>query len=206
MEPGSSPGSTPRSTVVARRLEGPEAAELAGLSAVSDEVQHVLACCERLLTALAPPRLPAGSDTDTALVEALWSSALLAYARAFAPQPGALTAGDLSELGLPGDVTSFHDLLLRLREQYAAADAGARGSCSVGVVQGDDGRPVGVAVLATPLPLVDEQAVRQLGSLAFALHGRVDARMQAVQAQVLQRAGELSSAQLAALPVVQVDA
>jgi hypothetical protein len=204
MEAGSAPSAgTP---VEARRLEGPEAVELAALATVSDDVHHVLACCERLVTALSPPRLaPAGGDPDAALVEALWTSALLGYARAFAPRAGVLTTADLEALGLPGDVVGFHDLLLRLREQYASADANPRESCSVGVVEGEDGRPVGVAVLAAPLPLVDSEAARQLGRLAFALHGRVDARMQEAQASVLQRARALSREELAALPLVRAD-
>ena len=61
MEDGSAVDGTP---LEARRLEGP-AAELVALAAVSDDVQHVLACCERLVTALAQPRLPsAGGDPD----------------------------------------------------------------------------------------------------------------------------------------------
>jgi hypothetical protein len=204
MEPGSAPSA--RSSVEARRLDGPEAAELTALAVVSDDVQHVLACCERLVSALAPPRVPpAGGYPDAALVEALWTSALLAYARAFAPRAGVLTTADLEALGLPGDVLGFHDLLLRLREQYGSADANPRESCSVGVVQGDDGTPVGVAVMAAPLPLVDQEAARQLGRLAFALNGRVDGRMQEVQARVLQRAQELTQEELAGLPLVRVD-
>jgi hypothetical protein len=204
MEAGSAPSA--RGSVAARRLDGPEAAELAALATVSDDVHHVLACCERLVTALAPPRLaPGGGDADAALVEALWTSALLAYARAFSPTAGVLTAADLDALGLPGDVAGFHDLLLRLREQYGSVDANPRERSSVGVVEGEDGSPVGVAVLAAPLPLVDEEAARQLGRLAFALNGRVDARMQEVQAEVLQRARGLSRQDLAALPLVHVD-
>lgn len=205
MEPGSAP--TAGSAVTARRLEGPEAAELAALAAVSDDVRHVLACCERLMTALAPPRLgPAGGDPDAALVEALWTSALLAYARAFADRAGVLTLADLDALELPGDVTGFHDLLLRLREQYGSADTNPREGCSVGVVQGDDGQPVGVAVMAAPLPLVDQEAARQLGRLAFALNSRVDLRMEEVQARVLARARELTQEELSSLPLVHVDA
>ena len=205
MEPGSAP--TASSPVAARRLDGPEAAELAALATVSDDVQHVLLCCERLMTALAPPRLgPAGGDPDAALVEALWTSALLAYARAFARRAGVLTTADLDALELPGDVVGFHDLLLRLREQYGSAEANPRESCSVGVVEGDDGRPVGVAVLAAPLPSVDRDAVQQLGRLAFAVHSRVDTRMQEAQARVLARARELTREELAALPLVHVDA
>jgi hypothetical protein len=205
MEAGSAPSA--RKPVEARRLEGPEAEALAALAAVSDDVRHVLACCERLVTALAPPRLPpAGGDPDAALVEALWTSALLAYARAFAPQAGVLTTADLEALGLPGDVVGFHDLLLRLREQYGSADVNPRERSSVGVVEGDDGSPVGVAVLAAPLPPVDAEAARQLGRLAFALHSRVDLRMEQVQAQVLQRARGLGREQLAALPLVRLDA
>lgn len=204
MEAGSA--SSAGRSVEARRLEGPEAAALAALAAVSDDLRHVLACCELLVSALAPARpRPPGGQTDAALVEALWTSALLAYARGFSPQTGVLTTADLDALGLPGDVVGFHDLLLRLRAQYGSADANPREGSSVGVVEGDDGSPVGVAVLAAPLPMVDSEAARQFGRLAFALHGRVDTRMQQAQAEVLQRARALSREQLAALPLVRAD-
>jgi hypothetical protein len=204
MEDRSAPST--RTPLEARRLEGPEAAELVALAAVSDDVQHVLACCERLVTALAQPRLsPAGGDPDGALIEALWTSALLGYGRAFTPGAGGLTKADLEVLELPGDVVGFHELLLRLREQYSSADVNPRESCSVGVVEGEDGSPVGVAVLAAPLPLVDQEAARQLGRLAFALNTRVETRMQEAQARVLQRARELSPQELEALPLVRVD-
>lgn len=204
MEPGSAPFAG--RSVEARRLDGPEAVELAELAAVADDVQHVLACCERLVVALAPPRpAPPGAGQDVALVEALWTSALLAYTRVFAPRAGGLTTADLDALELPGDVLGFHGLLLRLREQYAAVDTNPRERCSVGVVEDDGGEPVGVAVLAAPLPSVDEGAARQLGRLAFALHSTVDARMGEAQARVLQRARALSREELAALPLVRAD-
>jgi hypothetical protein len=204
MESGSVPSA--RGVVDARRLDGPEAAELTALAVVSDDLQHALACCERLVSALGPQRAaPADGHPDAALVEALWTSALLAYARAFAPRAGVLSTADLEALELPGDVLGFHDLLLRLREQYGSADANPRESCSVGVVQGEDGSAVGVAVVAAPLPLVDQEAARQLGRLAFALLGRVDGRMEEVQARVLHRARELTQGELAALPLMRVD-
>jgi hypothetical protein len=173
---------------------------------VSDDVRHVLACCERLVDRARAAAAPAaGGDPDAALVEALWTSALLAYARAFAPQAGVLTTADLEALGLPGDVVGFHDLLLRLREQYGSADANPRERCSVGVVEGDDGEPRSAwpcwprrcrrwtrgrpAARATGL-----RAARQGGPA----HG-------AGAGPVLQRARALSREELAALPLVRAD-
>src|SRR3712207_7458889 len=47
---------------------------------IFEDLQHVLRCCEHLVGALARP------DADGALVEALWTGALLAYARCFSPR------------------------------------------------------------------------------------------------------------------------
>ena len=188
-----------------RRLQLPEADELARTTAVFEDLQQVLRCCEHLVTALAAPAAgPARVDADAALVEALWTSALLSYGRCFSATTQVLEPGDLERLDLPGDVLGFHDALLRLREHYAHPDVNPRESISVGVAE-QDGEPVGVAVVAAPQPSVDDVTVRQLGRVAYALSGLLDARMREVQDRVLRRARELDRAAFAALPVMRLD-
>lgn len=181
-----------------RRLDGPEAAELAGLAAVFEDMQYVLRCCEHLVTALARP------EPDPAMVEALWTGALVGYARCFSGQAGVLTDDDIGELALDGDVREFHGMVKKLRDHYASRHMNPREAFTIGVAQADDGTPAGVAVVSAPRPLVDDPTVRLLGRVAYALSGLVDARMQNAQVKVHSMAGKLSPRQLAELPVVHL--
>jgi hypothetical protein len=182
-----------------RRLDGNEAGELSGLAAVFDDLQYTLRCCEHLVGALG--RL----DADPALVEALWTGALVAYARSFSARTKVLTENDLAELELDGDVTGFHRALLRLRDHYASRHGNPRETFTVGVAQKDDGAAAGVAVVGAAQPGVDDTTVRQLGRIAYGLSGLVDARMQAAQQRVHLVAQGLDARRLTALPLVDVD-
>ncbi|MFP5022306.1 hypothetical protein [Pseudonocardia phyllosphaerae] len=187
-----------------RRLDTPESAELARLAGVFDDLQYVLRCCEHLVTAVANP--------DPALVEALWTGALLGYARCFSGRTAVLTAKDLGELDLEGAVTSeadvekIHKTLLNLRDHYASRHVNPREDYSVGVARGADGTPSGVAIVSAPRPAVDEQTVRLLGRIAYGLSALVDARMRKAQNDVLGVARDLTLDELNALPEVDLTA
>lgn len=181
-----------------RRWDGNGADELAKLAAVFDDLQHALRCCEHLVGVLAQPA------PDDALAEALWTGALVAYARAFSPRAKVLTAGDLAELKLDGDVTGFHQALLRLRDHYASRHVNPRESYTIGVAQRSDGSAAGVAVVGAPQPQVDDTTVRQLGRLAYGLSGLVDGRIQAAQQRVHLAAQGMNAARLNRLPLVDV--
>ena len=181
-----------------RRLDGAEATELAGLAAVFEDLQYVLRCCEHLVTALATP------EPDTALVEALWTGALVGYVRCFSGRAGVLSDDDLGKLELDGDLRGFHVMVMKLRDHYTSRHVNPRESFTIGAAQNNDGHPAGVAVVSASRPLVDDTTIRLLGRVAYALSGLVDARMQETQAAVLAAAGALTPAQLAKLPLVHL--
>ena len=200
---GSAPTATAPSTV--RRLDGPEAGELASLAAVFEDLQYVLRCCEHLVTALNSPESgPVRVDTDTALVEALWTGALIGYVRCFSGRTSVLTDKDLEELRLDGNVSEFHGMVKKLRDHYASRHVNPREAFTIGAAQANDGSPTGVAVISTPRPIVDDTTVRLLGRVAYALSGLVDARMQKTQNDVLGAAGKMSPAELSRLPLVHL--
>lgn len=189
-----------------RRLSLPEADELGTVTAVFEDLQHVLRCCEHLVTAVsAPASGPVRVDADAALIEALWTSALISYARCFSLKTQVLSSADLAGLELPGDVDGFHQALLRLRDHYTSQHVNPRETISVGAAEAE-GSAVGVAVVSAPQPSVDDTTVRQLGRIAYGLSGLLDARMRAIQDRVLTRARELGPEDLAALPLVQLNA
>jgi hypothetical protein len=181
-----------------RRLDSDEAGELAGLAAVFDDLQYVLRCCEHLVAVLAQPA------PDDALAEALWTGALVGYARTFSPREKVLTDEDLTALELDGDVVGFHKALLRLRDYYVSRHVNPRESYTIGVAQKNNGSAAGVAVVGAQQAGVDDTTVRQLGRIAYGLSGRVDTRMQAAQQRVHLAAQAMDAARLARLPLVNV--
>jgi hypothetical protein len=181
-----------------RRLEGADAADLAAMSGVFEELQYVLRCCEHLVAVLARP------EPDPAMVEALWTGALLGYARAFSGRTAVLKDADLAELELDSDPAEFHAMIKKLRDHYASRHNNPRESFTIGAAQANDGRATGVAVVSTPRPQVDDTTVRLLGRIAYALSGLVDGRMQAKQAEVLTAAAALTPTELSRLPLVHL--
>ncbi|MFC5996882.1 hypothetical protein ACFQE5_21975 [Pseudonocardia hispaniensis] len=188
-----------------RKLDTPQSGELAQLAAVFEDLQYVLRCCEHLVTALnAPDSGPARVETDPALIEALWTGALVGYVRCFSGRTRVLTEDDLGALNLEGQVLDFHNLLKRLRDHYASRHVNPRETFTIGVAQANDGTPTGVAVVSGRQPGVDDTTVRQLGRIAYELSRLVDGRMQETQQKVLAAAGEMNATALAALPLVHL--
>ena len=183
-----------------RQLATPAAAALADLTAVFDDLQTVLRCCERLVTALAAP------EPDDLTVETLWTVALLSYGRCFASgdRGMGLTVEDVRATGLPGAVEEWHEMLSRLRAHYADPVRNPRERFSVGVSQDSSGRAAGIAVTSARQPLVDEVSVRQTGALAYGLSRLVDERITAQQQRVFDAVASASAAELGRLPVVEV--
>jgi hypothetical protein len=185
-----------------RRLETASASRLVDLVETFEELQVVLRCCERLVA-----ELDAGDDeVDRVLVEAMWTTALLSYARCFSSEVGdaVLTEADLSEAQPEGDVLGWHRVLLRLRDHYARAAASPRERIYVGVAQDDGGAPAGIAVTSAQQPVVDNVTVRQLGAIAYALGRLVDGRIEAQQERVFNEMKDASPADLDRLARIDV--
>ena len=188
-----------------RKISAPESEELAALAAVFEDLQYVLRCCEHLVTALGGPTTgPVQVQSDDALVEALWTGALVGYARCFSGRTKVLVVDDLKDLELPDDVADFHSLALKLRDHYASRHVNPREAFTIGAAQSNGGELMGVAVVSAPRPIVDDATVRLLGRVAYALSGLVDARMQRAQNAVLGIAKDMSPRQLSALPLVHL--
>ncbi|WP_284749704.1 hypothetical protein [Amycolatopsis sp. RTGN1] len=185
----------------ARQLTTPGALGLADLVAIFDDLQFTLKCCERLVTELAHPRV------DAVLVEALWVSALNSYARCFrtGDRGMGLTVEDVKATEVPGEVAEWHALLGRIRDFSIDGPVNPRETYSVGVSQSPAGEASGVVITSAVRPLVDDVTVRQTGRLAFELSRLVDERIKEHQGKVFEAASKLTSAQLAALPAIEVE-
>jgi hypothetical protein len=184
-----------------RRLDDPAAAALAGLVEVFEDLQTLLRCCERLVTELAVQGEP-----DPVVVEAVWTTALLSYARCFsATEEGvALSEDDLKATQSSGEVLEWHRLLLQLRNHYVDLAVNPRERFSVGVALDGHGTPSGVAITSARQPLVDDLTVRQTGAIAYALSGLVNERIESRQRQVLDDLKRRTKEDLAGLDPLDV--
>jgi hypothetical protein len=184
-----------RAPATARHLTTPAALALGDLAAIFEDLQVVLACCERLL-----------ESKDPLIVDALWTTALNSYARCFKPgkRGMGLAVKDLTETGLKGDVAEWHALLGRLRTYYVDNETNPREAFFVGVAQAEDGTAEGIVLSSASQPLVDETTVRQTGRLAFELSRMVDGRIKAQQEKVFTTAKAMTADALSDLPSLAV--
>ena len=193
---------------VLRRDQSPAAESLAALCATFEDLQTALRCCERLVSQLTavPAPLRAG-PVDDLLVEAVWTLALLSYARCFRAGAGAGAGAEsgtgpvLSEEDVatthPGTkVLQWHSVLLSLRDHYADVAVNPREHFTVGVAQDSGGTASGIGVTSTREPLVDEVTVRQMGAIAYALSVVVDARIAQGQSALFEEVKRVPASDL----------
>jgi hypothetical protein len=183
-----------------RRLDTKDATRLARLVMAYDDLQTVLRCCERLMTMLDE----GGESADDVGVEALWTLALLSYARVFTDGEGgaALTTKDLADDD--GEVLRWHKVLLHLRNHHADQSRNPRESYTVGIAQDGTGAVNAVAVTSVRTPLVDLAAVRRAGSIAFPLCAVLDERIDPLQKEILADMRDISQEKLDRLELVEV--
>jgi hypothetical protein len=187
-----------------RRLDTKDAMRLARLVMAYDDLQTVLRCCERLMTMLDD----GGNGADDVGVEALWTLALLSYARGFAEGEGgaALTTKDLAAADDDGEILRWHRVLLHLRDHHADQSRNPRESYTVGLAQAAAGAVNAVAVTSVRAPLVDMAAVRRAGAIAFPLCAVLDERIDPLQKEILADMRDIAREKLERLDLVEVAA
>jgi hypothetical protein len=195
-------GQTEVAPSVVRRLRSPAALALADLAALFEDLQTTLACCERLVAELG------AAEPDELALEAYWTTAVLSYARCFAPgeRGTGLTEEDIGQTGLAGDVVGWHRALLQLRDRCAHPVVNPRESFTVGAAQDASGHAQGIAVASARQPRLDEVSVRQTGAVAYALSRLVDERLAAQQGVVYTAVAAMARPALDRLPLVHLSA
>jgi hypothetical protein len=173
-------------------LDTPSARILADQASVIQDLQFVMDCCKRLLTELTKPE----RERDEVVPQALWSSALVAYARCFsAGRPSGLTAEDVRNVPLQGAVTKFHEWVIEERERFTAFPADPFAASKIGAALSGPGprerRVEGIAIFSTSHVLIDVTGVRQLGGLASELAKQTAVRARKQQDTVLADAQQL---------------
>jgi hypothetical protein len=194
---GATDSTSPRVPALTVALDTPSARILAGQASVIQDLQFVMDCCMRLLTELDSPE----EDRDGVVPQALWSSALAAYARCFS-QGGyfGLTIDDVRNLPLQGAVEKFHRWVVEEREKFAARPADPFEAAKIGAALSPPGqkerRVEGIAIFSASRVLIDVIGVRQLGGLASELAKRTAEKAQEQQDSVLADAQRLDIASL----------
>jgi hypothetical protein len=178
-------------------LDMPSARVLADQASIIQDLQFVMDCCKRLLTELTR----AEEDRDGIVPLALWSSAVVTYARCFgAGRSSGLTVEDVQNLPLQGAVMKFHQWVIEERDKLTEHSADPFEAAKIGAAlspAGQKGRRVeGIAVFSTNRVLIDATGVRQLGGLASELAKQTAVKAQKQQDAVLSDAQRLDIASL----------
>jgi hypothetical protein len=127
-------------------------------------------CCKRLLAELDRPE----EDRDGVVPQALWSSALVAYARCFGKgRRFGLSTEDVQSLPLHGAVMKFHKWVIEERNKLTTRPADPFEAAKIGAALSSsekaERRVEGIAIFSAGHVLVDVIGVRQLGGLASEL-------------------------------------
>jgi hypothetical protein len=182
-------------------LNTPSARILADQASIINDLQFVMDCCKRLLTELDKPQ----EERDGVVPQALWSSALVAYARCFSEDRGSgLSIDDVQNLPLQGAVMKFHTWVIGERDKLTAPPADSYEAVTIGAALAPPGqkrrRVEGIAVFSTSRVLIDVIGVRQLGGLASELAKQTAQKAEKQQDVVLTDAQQLDIGGLYELP------
>jgi len=188
-------------------LDVPSAHILADQASIIQDLQFVMECCKRLLTELARPE----EERDAVVPQALWSAALVAYARCFGKgRRFGLAADDVRTLPLQGEVMKYHKWVIGERDKLTAHPADPLTAAKVGAALSPPGqttrRVEGIAILSASHVLVDDTGVRQLGGLASELAKQTAVKAQGQQDLVLADAQHLNIDSLYKLPPLRMRA
>ena len=195
------PPKSPMPPMLTVNLDVPSARVLADQASIIQDLQFVMDCCKRLLNELAKPE----DERDPLFPLALWTSAVMAYARCFGKgKRFGLTNDDVKNLPLHGAVMKFHTWVLEERDKLAAHAANPFEAATVGAALSPPDqakrRVEGIVIFASSHVVVEDVGVRQLGGLASELAKQTAEKAQEQQDVVLKDAQQLDLDGLYKLP------
>ena len=128
---------SPEAPALTVALDMPSAHVLADQASIIQDLQFVMDCCKRLLAELARPE----EDRDAVVPLALWSSALVAYARYFGKSRRfGLAIEDVRSLPLHGAVMKFHKWVIEERDKLTVHPANPFEGVKAGAVLSPPGQ------------------------------------------------------------------
>jgi hypothetical protein len=182
-------------------LDTPSARILADQASIIQDLQFVMDCCKRLLTEMERPE----DGRDGVVPQALWSAALVAYARCFGKGKRlGLATEDVRNLPLHGAVMKFHEWIIGEGNKLTAHPANPFEAARIGAAlsppEAAERRVEGIAIFSASRVLIDAIGVRQLGGLASELAKQTAEKAQKQQDSVLADAQQLDIESLYASP------
>jgi hypothetical protein len=198
---GETDGTSPRVPALTVALDIPSARILADQASIIQDLQFVMDCCKRLLAELDKPE----EARDGVVPQALWSSALVAYARCFGQgKRSGLTTEDVQNLPLQGAVMKFHTWVIEERDKLIGPPADPFEAAKIGAAlsppEQKERRVEGIAIFSASRVLIDVTGVRQLGGLASELAKQTAEKAQGQQDTVLTDAQRLDIGSLYGSP------
>jgi hypothetical protein len=202
---GETSAASPDPSMLTVALDVASAQILADQASIIQDLQFVMDCCRRLLTELAKPE----EDRDPIVPQALWSAALVAYARCFGKgKRYGLSTEDVRNLPLRGEVMKYHKWVIDERDKLTMHPANPFAATTVGAALSppdhEERRVEGIVILSTSRVLVDDTGVRQLGGLASELAKQTAEKAQTQQDFVLADAQQLNRDSLYKLPPLRM--
>jgi hypothetical protein len=202
---GETDTASPEAPMLTVALDVSSAQILADQASIIQDLQFVMDCCKRLLTELARPE----EDRDAVVPQALWSSALVAYARCFGNgKRFGLATEDVRNLPLQGAVIKYHKWVIEERNKLTVHPTNPFEAAKVGAALSPPGqadrRVEGIAIFSASHVLVDATGVRQLGGLASELAKKTAEKAQEQQDSVLADAQRLNIDSLYRLPPLRM--
>jgi hypothetical protein len=196
---------SPDPSMLTVALDVASAQILADQASIIQDLQFVMDCCKRLLTELDKPE----EDRDPIVPQALWSAALVAYARCFGKgKRYGLSTEDVRNLPLRGEVMKYHKWVIDERDKLTMHPVNPFAATTVGAALSppdhEERRVEGIVILSTSRVLVDDTGVRQLGGLASELAKQTAEKAQTQQDFVLADAQQLNRDSLYKLPPLRM--
>lgn len=166
------------------KVDFEEARMLADLDAITQDLGAVLKICSRL------KELIEDNSQDHLLIESLWTTALIKYARCFTDGKRFGLSQSLFQ-GLQGDPIGAHQLYINLRNKHVAHSVNPFEQMEVGAIlsplETNEKAVIGVATLAMRHICADFKGVHQLGCLSKVVLEEVCALAKKCEARVLDQ-------------------
>lgn len=152
------------------KVNSPEAQKLADLAAIIQDFRTIMQICSRLKNLLDE------NSKDHILIESLWVSALIKYARCFTSGKRFGLSKDIYQ-NLQGEPLKAHQFYIDLRNKHIAHSVNPFEQMEVGFVLSSinesEKKIVGVSTLAMRHIVSDKEGVHQLGLLSKIAHDKI---------------------------------
>lgn len=189
------------------RHDTPEARRLADLVSVGHDLAFVIGCCGELTTLDDDDEK--SRDRKAGFTQALWSSALVAYARSWANGKRLGLSEDVLDQ-FEGEPRQWHQTLLDLREKHVADSMNPFEEVTIGLMLSPDGsdprRVDGVGIVTRKLVSHNRQSIQQLAQVAQAVRREVARLAEEQNAVVLEEGRQVPMSELLDREIVRASA